>query len=62
MSGDSGGASRRSLIERLAALDSCALSDALDSLGLPAAVAGLAPLSVARRIAGPVRTVKLGPE
>lgn len=62
MSDDRGGASRQSLIERLAALDSCAVSDALDSLGLPAAVAGLGPLSVARRIAGAVRTVKLGPE
>src|SRR5690606_19361642 len=47
---------------RMLALDSCALSDALDSLGLPPAVAGLAPLSVRRRIAGPVVTVRLGPE
>ncbi len=47
---------------RLAALDSCAVSDALDSLGLPPAVAGLAPVSVRRRIAGPAVTVKLGPE
>jgi 4-hydroxy-4-methyl-2-oxoglutarate aldolase len=44
---------------RLAALDSCAVSDALDSLGLPPAVVGLPPLSVAERIAGPVLTVKL---
>jgi regulator of RNase E activity RraA len=44
---------------RLAVLDSCALSDALDSLGLPPAVVGLVPLSVAQRIAGPVVTVKL---
>jgi 4-hydroxy-4-methyl-2-oxoglutarate aldolase len=50
-----------SLVTRLAALDSCAVSDALDSMGLPPAVAGLAPLSVRQRIAGPVRTVKLGP-
>lgn len=47
---------------RLRALDSCAISDALDSAGLPPAVAGLAPLSVARRIAGRVVTVKLGPD
>jgi regulator of RNase E activity RraA len=46
---------------RLAALDSCAISDALDSLDLPPAVVGLAPLSVAERIAGPVITVKLAP-
>lgn len=44
---------------RLLALDSGALSDALDSLGLPPAVTGLAPLAARRRIAGPVRTVKL---
>ena len=42
-----------SLVARLAALDSCAVSDALDSLGLPPAVAGLTPLSMRRRIAGP---------
>jgi regulator of RNase E activity RraA len=46
---------------RLAALDSCAISDALDSLDLPPAVVGLAPLSVTERIAGPVITVKLAP-
>lgn len=46
---------------RLSALDSGALSDALDSLGLPAAISGLAPLGARRRIAGPVRTVKLAP-
>lgn len=44
---------------RLAKLDSCALSDALDSLGLPPAVVGLPPLSVVRPIFGPVMTVKL---
>jgi regulator of RNase E activity RraA len=48
--------------DRLSALDSCAISDALDSAGLPPAVTGLAPLSVARRIAGRVVTVKLGPD
>ena len=44
---------------RLAALDSGAVSDALDSLGLAPAVSGLEPLGARRRIAGPVRTVKL---
>jgi regulator of RNase E activity RraA len=44
---------------RLAALDSCAISDALDSLGLPPAVVGLGPLSVIKPICGPVVTVKL---
>lgn len=49
------------LMSKLRALDSCALSDALDSLALPPAVTGLPPLSVANRIAGPAVTVKLGP-
>ena len=49
----------RDWAHRLTALDSGAVSDALDSLGLPAAVTGLEPLGARRRIAGPVRTVKL---
>ena len=49
-----------SLAERLSKIDCCAVSDALDSLGLPPAVAGLPPLTVRRRIAGQVVTVKLG--
>jgi regulator of RNase E activity RraA len=44
---------------RLAAVDACAVSDALDKLGLPAAVTGLLRLSTDRRISGRVRTVKL---
>ncbi len=47
------------LLQRLAGLDACAISDALDTLDLPGCVTGLPPLSVARRIAGRVRTVKL---
>ncbi|NLD56266.1 MAG: RraA family protein [Burkholderiaceae bacterium] len=47
------------LVARLSRLDACAVSDALDKLDLPGCVTGLAPLSVARRIAGRVRTVKL---
>jgi len=50
------------LIHRLGALDSCAVSDALDSCGLPAAVTGLLPLAARQRIAGPAITVKLGPD
>ena len=50
---------RGDLRARLALLDSCAISDALDSLGLPPAVVGLAPLSVVKQICGPVMTVKL---
>ena len=44
---------------RLAALDTCAVSDALDRLGLAGCVTGLVPLTAQRRIAGRVRTVKL---
>jgi 4-hydroxy-4-methyl-2-oxoglutarate aldolase len=49
------------LAAQLLRLDTCAVSDALDSLELPPAVTGLGPLTVEQRIAGPVRTVKLGP-
>ncbi len=49
------------LLDRLSRLDSCAVSDAMDRLGLAGAVSGLEPRSVKRRIAGRVRTVRLGP-
>ncbi|MGH8325814.1 MAG: RraA family protein [Steroidobacteraceae bacterium] len=50
----------REVLTRLARLDSCALSDALDKLSIPGRVAtGLAPRSVPGRIAGRVHTVKL---
>jgi len=45
--------------KRLLAMDSCAVSDALDKLGLPGSVTGLARVSTDRRIAGRVLTVKL---
>ena len=45
--------------ERLARLDSCALSDALDRLGLSGAVSGIRPVTGLHRIAGRVVTVKL---
>lgn len=44
---------------RLARLDACALSDALDQLGLPPSVTGLQALSVRQRISGRVTTVRL---
>src|SRR5688500_4987475 len=44
---------------RLAQLDACAVSDALDKLGLPGAVTGLQRLSSTRRISGRVLTVKM---
>jgi regulator of RNase E activity RraA len=48
-----------SLHARLLQLDSCAVSDAVDQLGLPAAVSGLANRTGRKRIAGRVITVKL---
>ena len=45
--------------ERLLRMDSCAVSDALDKLGLPASVSGIPRVSTDRRIAGRVLTVKL---
>lgn len=49
------------VVDRLLRFDSCTVSDALDKLGLPGAVAGLAPLTLpGRRIAGRAITVKLG--
>ncbi|MGE5147056.1 MAG: RraA family protein, partial [Candidatus Eiseniibacteriota bacterium] len=44
---------------RLERLDCCAISDALDKLGLKGCVTGLVPLGAPRRIAGRVHTVKL---
>jgi len=44
---------------RLGRLDSCAVSDALDRLGLAGCVTGIAPQTSARRIAGLVHTVRL---
>lgn len=50
------------MIERLRALDTCAVSDALDTLGLPGAVTGIGPLwPVDRVVAGVARTVQAGP-
>jgi 4-hydroxy-4-methyl-2-oxoglutarate aldolase len=47
------------LRQRLSRLDSCAVSDALDKLGLPGCVTGLAALTSQKKIAGWVRTMKL---
>lgn len=46
-------------VERLARLDCCAVSDALDKLGLAGTVTGLAQRAASRRIAGRAVTVKL---
>ena len=45
--------------ERLLRMDSCAVSDALDKLGLPGSVTGIPRVSTDSRIAGRVLTVKL---
>lgn len=47
-------------LARLAAIDTCALSDALDKLGLSGQVTGLRRESGAGRVAGIAVTVKLG--
>lgn len=46
-------------VERLARMDSCAVSDALDKLALPGSVTGIGRVSTDQRIAGRVLTVKL---
>jgi regulator of RNase E activity RraA len=48
-------------IARLAKLDTCAVSDALDRLGLPGAVLGIGPLWTCPRVAGRCVTVKIKP-
>lgn len=50
------------LLERLGALDTCAVSDALDTLGLEPARTGIRPLwSVPGVVVGRARTVQAGP-
>jgi regulator of RNase E activity RraA len=49
------------LVERLAALDTCAVSDALDHLGLPGATVGIRPLWACPKIVGRAVTVKVVP-
>lgn len=48
-----------SLVERLLALDTCAVSDTVESLGHRGAINGIAPAWSCGRIAGPARTVRL---
>ena len=49
------------LVKRLQRLDVCAVSDAMDKLGLPPSVSGLTQQSTQQRIAGKVVTYKLVP-
>lgn len=48
-------------VKRLARLDVCAVSDAMDKIGLPCAISGLEQRSTTRRIAGRVVTFRLVP-
>jgi len=48
-------------VQRLRRLDACAVSDALDKLGLPGAVTGLTQRSGAGRVAGRAVTMLVGP-
>jgi 4-hydroxy-4-methyl-2-oxoglutarate aldolase len=48
------------VVPRFNRLDACAVSDALDKLGLTGVVTGIHRLSTERKIAGRVLTVKLG--
>jgi 4-hydroxy-4-methyl-2-oxoglutarate aldolase len=50
---------RSNFIVRLEKLDSCAVSDALDSIGIPGAHSGIPRRSTLQSIAGSVQTVKL---
>lgn len=50
------------MLARLARLDSCAVSDALDHLGLPGATIGLRPLWPCQKIVGRAMTVLVGPK
>ena len=47
------------LAARLEALDTCVISDAMDSLGLSGVLPGIAPVWPCGRIAGPARTMRL---
>ena len=48
------------VLARLMQFDACAVSDALDRLGLSGAVSGISRLTTTRRISGRVITVKMG--
>ncbi|MFZ2103172.1 MAG: RraA family protein [Oricola sp.] len=49
----------RKILDKLAAFDSCTLSDAMDALSLPAAISGIERFSGEGRLAGKVKTVLL---
>ncbi|MDH2498745.1 RraA family protein [Acinetobacter baumannii] len=49
-------------LERLSALDTTTVSDALDFLGLPGATVGITPLWACSKVVGRASTVQLGPK
>jgi 4-hydroxy-4-methyl-2-oxoglutarate aldolase len=49
------------LLERLRGIDTCAVSDALDTLGIRGVIAGLISLTAPTAVVGRVITVELGP-
>lgn len=51
----------KSILDRYAAVDSAAVSDALDTLGLPSGVGGLRPFTVQSQLIGFARTAALEP-
>ncbi|HTY95306.1 MAG TPA: RraA family protein [Steroidobacteraceae bacterium] len=51
---------RRERVQRLRRLDACAVSDALDKLGLPGVVSHVPQLSGDQKIAGAIVTLKVG--
>lgn len=52
----------KELLDRLSKIDSCAVSDAMDSLGLTGEVSGIANQTTKEKIVGAALTVKLGTE
>jgi 4-hydroxy-4-methyl-2-oxoglutarate aldolase len=54
------GEPKSDFVARLSKLDACAVSDALDKIGLKGAVVGLKPMTTIRRIAGRILTIRLG--
>ncbi len=62
MTGQPEASGQPSLMDRLVLLDSCAVSDALDTLDLAGATTGIRPLwAVTEPVAGRARTVRAGP-
>jgi len=54
------GVQTNDFVARLNKLDACAVSDAIDKVGLRGAVTGLKQMTATRRIAGRILTIRLG--